>query len=444
MRPSEPGRPPDREGPAAQRSSFLAELKKRQVFQSALAYGVIAWGATEILDGVITRFGWPDWLATLVVILFVVGFPVAMLLAWVFDWTSEGIRRDEPWTAMDRASVFVAAGLLVAGTAGLFWLINPGGVAHRERVGVTVLPCHYRGPEEFAFRADGMAEAIEDRLALLGQLRVPAFSSVIELLAQKPSTAELGEQAGVTWLVECRLGQDQAQWQIEASLVDVSTDQSEPVISLEVPTHELFTKMDPVAQALVGKLGLVPTDNIRRQWARRSTSQPRSFDAYFKGELAMRERTVEGYTTALDRFRQAQEGPGFTLAKVREAEALMGLLATEHPGSDREIAARLRAVGLILDAIEAKDPETAELYAARMRLEILSARFGAGGPPQETRQRAWFEHALELRPSYAEPYRLLAEVLRQSGKEDESANLLASAESFDPDSVNMKRSQTGY
>jgi hypothetical protein len=138
-------------------TSFLAELRKRRVFRAAAGYAVVAWGATEILDGVISRFGWPDWIATLVVILFVVGFPVAMFLAWVFDWTGEGVRRTEPWTATGGLSIVIAIVVLAAGSAGLFWLINPSGVARVEQTGIAVLPCRFRGEPEFAFRGEGVA-----------------------------------------------------------------------------------------------------------------------------------------------------------------------------------------------------------------------------------------------------------------------------------------------
>ena len=77
MTPPGIGREPEGGARSSRLAAFLGELKQRQVFQSAGAYAVIAWGITEILDGVISRFGWPDWIATLVVVLFVVGFPVA-------------------------------------------------------------------------------------------------------------------------------------------------------------------------------------------------------------------------------------------------------------------------------------------------------------------------------------------------------------------------------
>jgi len=296
-----------------------------------------------------------------------------------------------------------------------------------------VLPCRYQGPEEFAFRAEGMAGAIEERLALLEKLRVPSYSSVLKLSAQKLSTSEIGRLAGADWLVECRVSQQETQWRIQASLVNVGTDQSELVIDLQDPGPGLYAKLDPIAQSLAGKLGVVVNAEQRGHWAERSTRNARAFDAYLRGQQAMRLGTAQGFRRALDQFRRAQEGAPFALAQVREAEAFMGLMEAEPPATKREIEASLKAVGLMLDGVEAKQPELAELYASRMRLQILSAKLGAGEPPQELLQRAWFEQALELNPNYAEPYRLLAEVLADAGKSEESEELLTDLLALDPD-----------
>ena len=156
--------PDDAPAPAA-RTSLFAELQKRRVVRAAIAYAVVAWGITEILDGVISRFGWPDWIATLVVIVFVVGFPVAMFLAWVFDWTKDGIRRTEPGTAVGGMSIVLAIIFLIGATAGLFWLINPSGIVRVEQTGIAVLPCRYRGEPDLAFRGEGLAEIINEHRA---------------------------------------------------------------------------------------------------------------------------------------------------------------------------------------------------------------------------------------------------------------------------------------
>ena len=106
------------------RKSFFAELRERKVVQVAAIYGAVAWGATEVVVTLVQQLFLPQWVSTLAVIGFVVGFPVAMFLAWTFDITPDGIERTSVGSRRARVSIAGAALLLIAGTAGLFMLIT--------------------------------------------------------------------------------------------------------------------------------------------------------------------------------------------------------------------------------------------------------------------------------------------------------------------------------
>ena len=220
------------------------------------------------------RFGWPDWIATLAVIIFVTGFPVAMFLAWVFDWTPQGIRRDEPWSAASLASLAVAGLFLVAGSGALFWLINPSGMARLEQTGVAVLPCRYRGDPAYAFRAEGYAGILNESLALEPRLRVLPFTSVLELASRNPGISEWKTLADVTWLIECRLIGDETGWRLAAGTVNTGLDQSEQLISLEVAEDGQADALDSVMRAVLAKLGITDSaaGNSLARYIRISTS----------------------------------------------------------------------------------------------------------------------------------------------------------------------------
>lgn len=408
-------------------SSFFAELRKRRVFRAAAGYAVVAWGATEILDGVISRFGWPDWIATLVVILFVVGFPVAMFLAWVFDWTGEGMRRTEPWTAAGGLSIAMAAIFLVGGSAGLFWLINPSGVARIERTGVVVLPCRFRGDSEFAFRGEGVAEILNEALAHSKQLFVPEFDWVIRLSANNLPTASLAADLHVSWLVECRVIQEDGRVRIETGLVDASSDQSEELASVEASSLELVDAMDQVSRAIGKRFGLPAEDIQSTSISDFLPSTSRAVDAFLKGEQAYRSGTVESLRQAREQFRSAQMVT-FPLAKVREADVLMKLLELRPPDNIESVDTQLRAVNLMLDELDKGEDPPAELYVSHLRLAALSDRFGLGEPAGTEQRRAWFERAVALKPNGAEPYRLFADYLASIGEQDEAENLDAHAQ----------------
>ncbi len=100
--------------------SFLAELRKRKVLQAAAIYGAVSWGVTEVVVTVTEQLFLPQWISTLAVIGFVVGFPVAMFLSWTFDITSDGIQRTSISSRRGTASIALSMLLLVAGTAGLY------------------------------------------------------------------------------------------------------------------------------------------------------------------------------------------------------------------------------------------------------------------------------------------------------------------------------------
>jgi len=409
--------------------SFLAELRKRRVFRAAAGYAVVAWGATEILDGVISRFGWPDWIATLVVILFVVGFPVAMFLAWVFDWTGEGIRRTEPWTATGGLSIVLAIVFLVAGSAGLFWLINPSGVARIEQTGVAVLPCRFRGDSEVAFRGEGVAEILNENLARSRRLFVPEFDTVVRLSKEDLSTAGLAGRLGVSWLLECRIVQGDGYVRLEAALIDASSDESDELASVEAGPLELVRAIDDLSRAAVDKFGATLVDRQSTTPSENLPSTTRALDAYLQGEQAYRANTVESLSKAREFFRSAQVVP-FALARVREADVLMALLELERPDKSGSGDTQLRAVSLMLDELANSDNPPAEFYVSRLRFANLSDRLGFGEPVSLEQRRVWFDRALALKPNDAEPYQLFAVYLASVGELDEAMDLGAKARTF--------------
>ncbi len=414
------------------KASLFSELKKRRVYRVAVAYAVVAWGITEILDGVINGLGWPDWLATLAVILFVTGFPVAMFLAWVYDWTPEGIRRTAPSGPLGWLPGVMAFVFLVAGSGGLFWLINPSGIVRVERTGVAVLPCRYRGEAGFAHRGDGIAELLSEQLAHSRQLFVPAFGSVLALSTINPETASLAKSLGVSWLIECRVNGDAGRISIEASVIDVATDQSDPVVSSEFRSLEIRDTFEAVETALLLRLGVSPGSGITGRVAAQLSSSLDAFDHYLLGRQAIRGGGDYNEADALRHFRAAQQDGRFTLARLGEADAMLTAMELFPPASSASRTASLRAITLVLDGIENRDVVPAGLFAARLRLANLADHFKSDPTPDEAQRQRWLQSAISLRPSFAEPYRLFAEYLENSGRAEEAGEYRARAAELAP------------
>lgn len=156
------------------------ELRKRKVLQTAALYFAIAWGATEVLSYLIERIPiFPAWADTAIAILFVLGFPVTVFLAWMFDVGQGGVRRTDPGTGLGKGVIiFSVAGLLLA-TAGLSYLIWPrvqaeqGLVQEGDFATVAVFPFeNLTGDPSLGYLGAGLAEDIRQRLAAQTDLKV--------------------------------------------------------------------------------------------------------------------------------------------------------------------------------------------------------------------------------------------------------------------------------
>ena len=170
------------------KNSFLTELRRRKVLRSAAIYGAIAWGVTEIVVTVVEQLFLPQWVSTLAVIGFVVGFPVTMFLSWSFDLTSEGLQRTAITSRRGRTSIIASILLLVSGTAGLFLLIKPSMTVSQATLGVTetvpnsiaVLPFENRGEDpQDRWLIEGLSDELRDQLGQIPGVRIAARSSSI-------------------------------------------------------------------------------------------------------------------------------------------------------------------------------------------------------------------------------------------------------------------------
>ena len=291
---------------------FFAELKRRRVFRVMAVYGVVGFVLLQIVDLAIPALLLPEWTYRLVALILLLGFPVAIVLAWAFESTPDGMKRTEEAAPEEIAEILAQpasrrwpAGLLaLAGVALLFggwWMgqrTGPGAdlnLAVSDAMAadfrrIAVLPFEdLGGNEENDPFLSGMHVDIHGKLMGLSDLRVTALGSVRDYGASEKSTAEIANELSVDYLLRgsVRRAGDRARVNVQLTDVAIGEDIWSDEFDREVTVENLFAIQSEIARQVADRLeaALSPAD-IRRLEAGLSTNNLTAINAYHRGRAA--------------------------------------------------------------------------------------------------------------------------------------------------------------
>lgn len=240
--------------------SYFSELRKRKVVQAAAIYGAVAWGVTEVLITIVEQLFLPQWVSTLTVIFFVVGFPVAMFLSWTFDFTAEGIRRTDIKSKRGTASIVASMALLLAGTVGLFLLIRPSletgrgpdPAADLFPNSVIVLPFESasRDPQD-GWLVASLSDELRDQLGRQPGIRIAARSSSIVAREQGLSAQDITSKLKVAHVIEGNLRRLGSGWRVSVQLIEGKTGLALWSETFERGPNELLIVQQAIAELVV-------------------------------------------------------------------------------------------------------------------------------------------------------------------------------------------------
>jgi TolB-like protein/Flp pilus assembly protein TadD len=315
--------------------SFFAELRKRKVIQSAAIYGAVAWGVTEVVVTIVEQLFLPQWVATLAVIFFVVGFPIAMFLSWTFDLTSEGIQRTTVTSRRGSASIALSMVLLIAGTAGLFLLIKPGlenrappeKVAMASPNSVAVLPFDYSGPNpDDNYLGAGLSDELRDQLGRVDGLRIAARSSSVAAVAEGTDAKAMALKLGVAHLLEGNMRRQGHVLRVSVQLIDGASGLAIWNETFDRGRTELLNVQQDIAQSVAN--ALLPDSNpkITAPITTDATAHEKMLLARHYEQLAIERETVDRdlLKRSIQLYREAIElDANSALAHSRLAGALM-------------------------------------------------------------------------------------------------------------------------
>ena len=297
---------------------LFAELKRRRIFRALVGYGIAAFAVLQIIEPIMHGLRWPDAVLSYVVAALVVGFPVVVGLAWIFDVNAGRMIRTQgdPVGALRGARlllVLVGIGVLAA-APGVVWYFVVRGIARtalRDK-SIAVLPfASLNAGEDTAYFADGIHGDLLTQLSKIGDLKVISRTSVLQYRTGTRNLRDIGEALGVATVLEGTVQRAGNRVRIEARLSDTHDDRE---------VEDVFAIQEEIARSIVGKLKVSLTSGENKALAKRRTENFEAYELYLRGrEYEERPNQLAGdFRIAEQMYRRAiEKDPGFALAHAR-------------------------------------------------------------------------------------------------------------------------------
>jgi TolB-like protein/Flp pilus assembly protein TadD len=361
-------------------TNFLAELKRRNVYRVAIAYGVVAWLLIQIASQILPIFGIPNWAVRLVVLLLVIGYPIVLIFSWVFEMTPEGIKRtedispnDAPTHGTGRKLDLLIIGVLLAIITimifrGVHPYVSPSASSIPEK-SIAVLPFeNLSANQENAYFANGVQNEILTNLAKIADLKVISHTSVMQY---KSGTArnlrEIGQQLGVVHLLEGSVQRDGGKVRVNVQLIDARTDVHLWAQTYDRDLADVFAIQSEIAKAIAdqlqAKLSLSEIADIEE----RPTNDLVAYDLHLHAAALIDEASYYGLNTEKNLFQAVEllnqaiaRDPAFLMAHCKLAEAHDGIYWNDIDHTQ----ARLDLANAAINAAFRLRPDSAKAHLA--------------------------------------------------------------------------------
>lgn len=375
-------------------SRHYGELRRRKVVRVALVYLVAAWVAIEVASVVFPELMLPDWSVRLLIVLAAAGFPLAVVLAWVFDITPEGVQRTPPAESPPAEAPLS---------------LPPAAVASPPQRSLAVLPFrNIGGDRDNEYFCEGLAEDLLIVLARVRGLRVAARSSAFMFRDDTSDVRTIGERLNVANVLEGSVRKDGRQLRIAVRLIDTADGFQRWAQVFDRELGDIFEIQDEISRAVVDALDVEIYGGQRPQVAP-GTHDIEAYNLYLMGRHQFHKRTEASLHRAVEYFRQATErDPRFALPYSGLADAYALLSDSGEAYGRMPLAEAIAlAVPMMERALEL-NPQLAEAHASRGFLDRL--RFNFAGAERALRR------ALELKPEYPLAHVWLALTLSDLGR----------------------------
>src|SRR5437899_5699456 len=408
-------------------SGFLEELRRRKVYRVAAAYIIAAGFIIQIASAVFPAWVLPNWTFRLLVTLLLIGFPIALILAWAFDVTPDGIRATKATTAETHLRrnmiVLVATGVIVSVAAGFFLL--PRAAARKIDKSIAVLPFQNLSDEnENAYFADGIQDDILTNLSKISDLKVISRTSVMLYRGSGIRNArDIGKALGVATLLEGSVRRIGNRVRVNVQLINANNDEHIWAEDYDRDLTDVFAIQTDLAQKIASALQAKLSPNEKERFDRRPTQNPDAYLLFIQAhDYANRPDMLPDTSLKAEQlFEQATKlDPNFALAFAGLSMVESWLYHSSDPVPARREKAR-----------------TAANEALRLQPDLPEGHLALGfsyyyGSRDYERALAEFEIAKRGLPNEAQAYMAIGAIQRRQGRWVESTANLEKAAGLDP------------
>jgi TolB-like protein/Tfp pilus assembly protein PilF len=414
--------------------NFFAEVKRRNVYKVAIAYIFAGWALSQGIAQVLPVFDVPNWVIRTIVVMIILGLPVALVLAWMFELTPQGIKRTDTADAMPEATrkkKYVWIYVVVIGAAisiGLFFLgrysagnttASAAGITNKS---IAVLPFDNlsRDPDN-AYFCEGVQDEILTRLAKVADLKVISRTSTQHFKSTPDNLPQIAKQLGVAHILEGSVQKASDQVRVNVQLINALTDAHLWADTYDRKLTDIFAVETDIAKTVADTLQAKLSGPEESSMAKTPTVNPEAYELYLKGRFFWNKRTGDDLRKSIEYLKQAiAKDPGYALAYAALADSY-GLLRFYGGASPAESVVPAEVAAK--KALELDD-SLAEAHASLglIATEELEVNRGVNE----------LERAIQLNPNYATAHHWLGLAFATLRQPDRSIAELKRALELDP------------
>jgi TolB-like protein/Flp pilus assembly protein TadD len=416
-------------------NNFFSELKRRNVYKVAVAYAVVGWLVIQVSSTVLPTFHAPEWVVQTLVVLVALGFPIALVIAWAFELTPEGLKRTEDvdlgaaQRPRHRAWIFV---VIIAGvmSLGLFFLgrytattkQSGGPTATQKSIAVLPFANLSRDPDN-AYFAAGIQDEIITRLSKITDLNVISCTSTQRFKSSPDDIPAIAVQLGVANILEGSVQRTADAVRVNVQLIRGATDTHLWADTFDRKLTDIFAVESEIAKTIAETLQAKLSGSEQNAIAARPTESTEAYQLYLKGRFFWNKRTGQNLNKAADYFNQAiAADQRYALAYVGLADAYV-LMPLYGAGAPRDCYPKAKAAAK--KALELDDA-SAEAHTSLAQVHCYYDL----DYPQAIRE---FQRAIELNPNYATAHQWYGSSgLAALGQFDDAVAEVKSAIALDP------------